>query len=97
MKAHGLFIFDAYTRLNVCNNSQLTCTELYSGVRWLGLEIKEQQARAAPFLCPLRGALLYGSPKASRTLSEEEEATLSNRPGREGRDTAENEVGDEPA
>jgi hypothetical protein len=39
----GLFIFDAFTRFNVSASTQLTCSELMSGVAWLGLSLTEQQ------------------------------------------------------
>ena len=41
--AKGLFIFDAFTRFNVSASTQLTCSELMSGVAWLGLTLTEQQ------------------------------------------------------
>lgn len=39
----GLFIFDAFSRFNVSASNAVTSSQLYSGVRWLGLAITEQQ------------------------------------------------------
>ena len=41
--SRGLFIFDAFTRFNVSASTQLTCSELLSGVSWLGLRLREDQ------------------------------------------------------
>eukprot|EP01052_Picozoa_sp_SAG31_P047575 SAG31_NODE_9580_length_1256_cov_1.287813_1_plen_195_part_10 len=39
IKAAGLFVEDAFRAFNAGMTGLLTCSELYSGVRWLGLDL----------------------------------------------------------
>jgi Ca2+-binding EF-hand superfamily protein len=43
IRLRGLSLTDSFRRFNVSSSGHLTCSELYSGVRWLGLELTVQQ------------------------------------------------------
>jgi hypothetical protein len=43
IKQRGLFVLDAFRAFNVSGAGVLSCTELYSGVCWLGLDLSVPQ------------------------------------------------------
>jgi hypothetical protein len=43
IKQRGLFVLDAFRAFNVSGTGSLTCTELYSGICWLGLDLSVPQ------------------------------------------------------
>ena len=40
IKKRGLFVLDAFRAFDSSGSGQLSCTELYSGVLWLGLPLE---------------------------------------------------------
>ena len=46
IKSKGLFILEAFKLFNCTNDELLTCSQLYSGCRWLGINLSTEQIHA---------------------------------------------------